>query len=596
MAGPSLALKSFFTPADPDLAHILEEAHDTVPASTKLVCTIGAVSRDVDTLCELLEAGMTSARFDFSFGNVEFHQEGLNNLREAMARTGKLCASIMDTLGPEIVVLNRTAEPIALTAGQTLTLACSTTAKASATLLPISYPSLTHAGLQPGRHIFVGQYLFTGSETTSAYLTVQSVSDDGQSVECLVGNSCVLEGVQLTVHFGNMSNQAPILGDRDKAALKAFGAPNAIDYVALSFTRCADDVRAARSYLDSIGMGGTKIIAKIENKEGLLNHTEIIPEADAIILSRGSMGNCLDPEKMFMAQKMLLSECNFAGVPILATRVMDTMTDAPRPTRAEATDVANLVLDGADGIVLGSETFRGKFPVAAAETVVAICRQAEFSFDSYRYYQYVTDRMGLNSLDALMKDKTEALATAAVRAATKLRAALIVVFTVTGRTARLIAKYRPAQPVLTLVMPPGWTPCQPATSSVDAEAMRSRDDAADAARAARSRDAVARQCLQYRGVLPVAVDTDCGDRRDGPMLHAALQMALERGLTRPGDRVVVSQCPRKTQRYSSIMEETGVVKILTLGADGVSTRVATAVLDSAGHVVGSREEDEADLV
>ena len=230
---------------------------------------------------------------------------------------------------------------------------------------------------------------------------------------------------------------------------------------------------------------------------------------------------------MFLAQKLLLSEANFAGKPVLATRVMDTMTEAPRPTRAEATDVANLVLDGADGIVLGSETFRGKFPVLAAETCAAIARQAELCYDSGRYYGYVTARMGLNTLDVPLSDKTEALATAAVRAATKLQAALIVVFTVTGRTARLVAKYRPRQPVLTMVMPAGWTPCGAAadlaaTASADAEATSSRDGGADAAVLA-ARDQVARQCLGYRGVLPAAADADCSGKGEGAVLATALR-------------------------------------------------------------------------
>ncbi|KAI8470661.1 MAG: pyruvate kinase [Monoraphidium minutum] len=534
------------------------------------------------------------ARFDFSFGDMAYHQEAFNNLQTAAKRTGRLCASVMDTRGPEIVVLNRTPEPIALTAGQTITLTCDASAAATSSVLPISYPSLSDAGLQAGRNIFVGQYLFSGSETTSAYLTVQSVAADGRSVACTVANSCVLEGVQLTAHFGNMANQAPILSQHDKDALSKFGVPNAIDFVALSFTRCAADVAEARAFLESAGLGAAKIIAKIENKEGLVNYPEIVAAADAIMLSRGSMGNCLDPEKMFIAQKMLLAECNYAGRPVFVTRVVDTMTDAPRPTRAEATDVANLVLDGADGIVLGSETFRGKFPVAAAETVVAIARQAEHCYDSYRYYQYVTDRMGLNSLDAIMHDKTEALATAAVRAATKLRAALIIVFTVTGRTARLIAKYRPGQPILTIVMPAGWTPCKPLASADD------HTGSSGGAAGASSGDArsVARQCLQYRGVLPAVAEAAAGSGSGAATdaLHEALRVARERGLTRPGDRVVVSQCPRVEQKFAATMLERGVVKILTLAADGATTRVAAAVLDAAGHVVGSVDQDEGDLV
>lgn len=485
---------------------------------------------------------MTMARFDFSFGTQEVHQQGLDNLRTAMQQTRILCATVMDTLGPEIVVVNRPAEPIVLQPGQTVTLTCDRSQPASNTVLPISYPSLRSTGLQPGRTIFVGQYLFTGSETTSAYLTVQSM--DGDTVTCVCSNACMLEGVQLTVHIGNMKNEAPILSDSDKDALKGFGARNRIDFVALSFTRSAADVVEARAFLDKIGMAETKIVAKIENMEGLVAYKEIMEAADALVLSRGSMGNCLDPEKMFLAQKMLLRECNLVGKPVFVTRVVDTMTDAPRPTRAEATDVANLVLDGADGIVLGSETFRGKFPVSSVETVLAICKQAELCFDSSTYYNSVMDARGFHSLDPNM-DKTEALATAAVRAATKLQAALCVVFTVTGRTARLIAKYRPQQPILTVVVP-----------KLLNNGLKWRCTG----------DFVARQCLQYRGVIPVCADPSLGSP-DGAILRAALNVAAARGLIKSGDRVVVSQCPRLNDRFPS-MAEAGVVKILTIGSDG----------------------------
>lgn len=523
---------------------------------------------------------MSIARFDFSYGDQQLHQTSIDNLRKASKATRTLCATMMDTLGPEIVVTNRPSEPIKLEAGQTVLLTCDGSKQASSSTLPIAYPSLAGTGILPGRSVFVGQYLFTGSESTSAYLTVQQVDASDMSAVCVVQNSCVLEGVQLTVHIGNMKNTAPILSESDKQALLQFGKPNKIDFVALSFTRCAQDVKDARAHLDKIGMRETKIIAKIENMEGLVNYCEIMEHCDVMLLSRGSMGNCVDPEKMFLAQKMLLRECNLAGKPVYVTRVVDTMTDAPRPTRAEATDVANLVLDGADGIVLGSETFRGKFAVACADTVLAICRQAELCFDSFAYYQSVMDFAGYHSINPDIS-KTEALATAAVRAATKLQAALIVVFTVTGRTARLIAKYRPQQPILTVVVP------RLSTNGLKWHC---------------TGDFVARQCLQYRGVLPVCADPSLGSP-DGAILKAALHEANKRGLIRGGDRVVVSQCPRINERFQ-VMAEAGVVKILTISDNGVTPADPVVVHDdgmqrcTSRHVFGSQDavHDCSDLV
>eukprot|EP00878_Enallax_costatus_P015297 GHUV01016018.1.p1 GENE.GHUV01016018.1~~GHUV01016018.1.p1 ORF type:complete len:346 (+),score=100.80 GHUV01016018.1:1137-2174(+) len=313
-----------------------------------------------------------------------------------------------------------------------------------------------------------------------------------------------------------------------------------------------------------------------------------------------------------------LQECNLAGKPIYVTRVVDTMIDAPRPTRAEATDVANLVLDGADGIVLGGETFRGKFAVDCVDTVLAICRQAEKCFDSFAYYQSVMDFSGYHSINPDIS-KTEALATAAVRAATKLQAALVVVFTVTGRTASLIAKYRPQQPILTVVLPP--TDTNGSNSVGDQGLSTSLATAAEAAIAGEgdsqvvvprlstnglkwqcTGDFVARQCMQYRGVLPVCADPSLGSP-DGAILKAALQEANSRGLIKAGDRVVVSQCPRINERFP-VMAEAGVVKILTIGPDGVHPADPVVVTAqgfqrcTSTHVFGSKDavHDCSDLV
>lgn len=547
-----------FFQAPQDVSSLLESETSCVPPSTKLVATLGPACRDVDTLCAMLEAGMQIARFDFSYGTPEWHQEALDNLRTAMARTHLMCATVMDTLGPEIVVINRPDEPILLEAGQTVVLTTDPTQRASSRCLPISYPSLAGTGLEPGRAVFVGQYLFTGSETTSAYLTVQAVDEAAGAVSCVVANACALEGVQLTVHVGNMRNEAPILAQRDKDAIASWAAPNAVDFLAVSYCRSASDVVAARKFLEETGASTIRVIAKIENKEGLAHYKEIVEASDGVIFSRGSMGNCLDPEKMFLAQKMLLAACNMAGKPVYVTRVVDTMTEAPRPTRAEATDVANAVLDGCDGIVLGSETFRGKFPVQAVETVGAICRQAERCFNATAYYNHVMETVGAHTLHPTVFNKTEALATAAVRASTKVDASLIVAFTVTGRTAALIAKYRPATPVLTVCTLRQPVSKEPAPGLAVVPLL-----SASGLSWAYTSERAARQCLALRGVLPVCVDGSEGQSLDdADVLRWALEHAVSVGLLKAGDRVVVSQCPRVNPRFKDTMAEAGTVKML----------------------------------
>ncbi|PNW87383.1 hypothetical protein CHLRE_02g147900v5 [Chlamydomonas reinhardtii] len=565
----------FFEPPK-SLLSILEEDKDlSVPALTKLGCTLGPQSRTVEVLEDLLRAGMTVARFDFSWGSMEYHQETLDNLRIAMRNTKRLCCTMLDTMGPEIIVLNRPEAPISLTAGQTLTLTCNKSVAASETVLPISYPSLAGTGLAPGSQVFVGQYLFTGSETSSVYLTVQEVK--GDEAVCTCNNTCILEGLALTVHIAHMRNEAPILADSDMSAIRQWGAANKIDYVCLSFTRNAADIGVVRAVLDSCGLEQTRVMAKIENLEGLVHAGDIVEAADSVLLSRGNLGICLDAEKMFLAQKKLLRACNLAGKPVMVTRVVDTMTDAPRPTRAEATDVANLVLDGADGILLGSETFRGKYAVSTVKTVCAICKQAELCFDNQSYYRSLMEYFGCYTLHPNL-GKREALASSAVRAAAKINAALIIVFTVTGQTARLVAKYKPACPILTVV-----------TSAHEAKAHNNDryslsgsgvnlvaageggeeasnpvvcpDIKSDGLKWTLLGEVQARQCMLYRGVLPIMADPDFS-LPGGAILDYAIAYAKQVGMVRSGDKVVVSQCPRTG--YSDVMEEAGVVKLITV--------------------------------
>ncbi|GIL59095.1 hypothetical protein Vafri_14039 [Volvox africanus] len=576
---------SFFQPPKSFLS-ILEEDKDlSVPASTKLGCTLGPQTRSVEILERLLQAGMTIARFDFSWGSMEYHQETLDNLRVAMRNTKRLCCTMLDTMGPEIIVLNRPEAPISLNAGQTLTLTCDKSVQASATVLPISYPTLAGTGLAPGSQVFVGQYLFTGSETSSVYLTVQEVR--GDEAVCTCNNSCVLEGLALTVHIAHMRNEAPILADTDLAAIRQWGSANKIDYVSVSFTRNAADMAVVRQVLDSCGLHQTRMMAKIENLEGILNSDEIIEVSDSVLMSRGNLGICLDAEKMFLAQKKLLRACNLAGKPVMVTRVVDTMTDAPRPTRAEATDVANLVLDGADGILLGSETFRGKYPVQTVQTVLAICKQSELCFDNQSYYRSLMEYFGCYTLHPNL-GKREALASSAVRAAAKINAALIIVFTVTGQTARLVAKYKPASPILTVVCGDPheakahnndrYSSAGQDRSSSDGSSGGDKDETAlpqsqpdeqvvcpdiksDGLKWTLMGEVQARQCLLYRGVLPIMADPDFA-LPGGAILDYAISYAKQVGMVRSGDKVVVSQCPRTG--YSDVMEEAGVVKLITV--------------------------------
>ena len=486
---------------------------------TKVICTLGPNSRDVKVLEALLEAGMTAARFDFSWGSKQYHQETLNNLRTACKNKRKLCGVIMDTKGPEIAVLNVT-NPIVLKEGQMIRISSNPSESASSEVLPVNFPDIGKY-LEPGNQVFVGQYLFTGSENTSTYLTVNEVVSDSDVV-CVCHNNARLEGVMLTVHFSGVTNPIRTFNEDDIEDITTWGKKNEIDFLSISFCRSAEDVLYAREILDKCGLKSTEILSKVENKEGLFNFEKILEHSYGLIISRGNLGIDVSAEKMFLVQKFMLSKCNMKSKAAIITRVVDTMTDAPRPTRAEATDVANAVLDGADAIMLGAETLRGKFPVESVTVVLKICKEAEQAYNHSSHYKKLMSALGGYG-ENICLSKTESLASSAVRAADKTQADIIICFTQSGTSARMIAKYRPPVPIFTIVIP-----------TLVSEKIKWRF----------SGGAQARQCLLYRGVVPVLGEPLMGSGKsnlDDYLLEFAVKKAKELKLVTEGNYAVVTK-------------------------------------------------------
>ncbi|KAK1288071.1 hypothetical protein QJS10_CPB19g00046 [Acorus calamus] len=409
-----------------------------------LLGTLGPKSRSVEVLEQCLTAGMSVARFDFSWLDSEYHQETLNNLRTAVKNVKKLCAVMLDTVGPELQICNKSGNSIELKADEHVTITSDLSKDSSSEVLPVNYADLSKT-VKKGDTIFLGQYLFTGSESTSAWLEVMKT--EGQDVVCLVKNSATLGGYVFTMHVSQVHINLPTLTEADKKIISSWGVHNNVDLVSLSYSRHAEDVRELRAFLDSQNLHDTQIFAKIENVEGLRHFDEILEEADGIILSRGNLGIDVPPEKVFLFQKRAVYNCNMAGKPAIITRVVDSMINNLRPTRAEATDVANAVLDGTDGILLGGETLRGTYPVDSIKTVGRICREAECVYNQYYHFKRILKFIGEPMSHA------ESVAASAVRSAIKVTAAVIVVFTTSGRASRLIAKYRPPMPVFAVVVP-----------------------------------------------------------------------------------------------------------------------------------------------
>ena len=374
---------------------------------------------------------MVAGRVDLTWGPLEFHRNSLtflqvrriwascglvgisppfpfllHDMQEAMKKSRRLCATVIDTMGRELMIrgqwqANDQGYPWVLgrneiKAGQRINLTTREDAVADESTLPIMYSKFTQMA-QPGDIISIARYLVSGAEDSSLYCTVAEVT--GQDVWCVAQNSAVLEGLLCVFHaershggeLHNVQNELPLLSDWDKHCIEQLGQEFEIDFINLSYTRTGADVVEARKFLQSIGMGSTKILAKLETRQALINFQGILSEADGIVISRGNLGLDVDPEKMALVQKTLTQACNLVGKPVIITRVVDTMVNTPRPTRAEATDVANAVLDGVDGILLGAETLRGKYPVDTVKTVTSIARAAEDVFDHNSHYEYLME-------------------------------------------------------------------------------------------------------------------------------------------------------------------------------------------------------------
>ncbi|CAL6410225.1 unnamed protein product [Bathycoccus prasinos] len=518
---------------DIGLSRILQtDKSNTISSLTKVICTIGVKSRTVEELSKLLEAGMSVARFDFSWGSHKYHTETLMNLRQAMKNTKILCATMLDTFGSEVAVRLAAEDvssfdkdapktPLEMKKGNKVVLSVCNDREDQKKMVATSefFPVVNCDSLceivAVGDSIFIGQYLFTGSETSSVYLTVESIDLENKEIVCTCNNDALMRGVLLTVQISNVGEKLPTISRHDENDIVNWGVKNNVDFISLSFTDSAEDVRKCRQILDEHKSFHTKICAKIERASALKNIDEIIQEADGVIISRGNLGTELPAEKVFILQKMILARCNYAGKHAIVARLVDTMAEAPRPTRAEATDVANAVLDGADALLLGAETLRGNFASETVAMVRKICREAERFYDHESFYNA---QISQRKIEAGEVSQPEALASSAVRAGTKVGAKLIVVFTRTGETARMVSKYRAPMPVVSLVIPH----------------LRQ-----DSIRWVLEGESDARGALLARGIVPMLANPQNSEANS--LLQMVFDFAKKKAGLVIGDRVVIIQ-------------------------------------------------------
>lgn len=391
---------------------------------TKIVCTMGPAVNQDDKIEELILSGMNVARFNFSHGSHSEQKRQMERVVKAREKLGKYVAILLDTKGPEIRVRDIKDEPVMLRKGKNYTLVCGDDQLiGDEKQAAVTYENL-YEDIKVGSTILLDDGLIA--------LTVLSVQ--GKKIHCRIENDGMLKSHK-GVNIPGTHIRLPYLSEKDRADI-LFGIENNIDFVAASFVRSAGDVNLIRNLLDANGGTSINIIAKIENKEGVERIDEIIEASDAIMIARGDMGVELPAEEVPILQKMIIKKVYEAGKQvIIATQMLDSMMEHPRATRAETADVANAVYDGASAVMLSGETAAGKFPIEALKTMVRIVERTEADVDYVKRF-YTRERHS-------NPDVTDAIGHATCTTAYDLNAEAIVTVTKSGRSARMISRYRP---------------------------------------------------------------------------------------------------------------------------------------------------------
>ncbi|WP_102345305.1 pyruvate kinase [Bacillus sp. Marseille-P3661] len=496
---------------------------------TKIVCTIGPASESTDTLIELINSGMNVARLNFSHGDFEEHGARIRNIREAATQTGNTVAILLDTKGPEIRTNNVENGEIHLQAGNEIIISM-TEVLGNEQKISITYPGLIN-DVEEGSRILLDDGL----------IELEVLSKGNGEIRTKILNSGVLKNKK-GVNVPNVQVNLPAMTDKDRQDI-LFGVEQGVDFIAASFVRKAQDVLEIRELLEAHNANDIRIIPKIENQEGVDNIDEILEVSDGLMVARGDLGVEIPAEDVPLVQKMLIEKCNLMGKPVItATQMLDSMQRNPRPTRAEASDVANAIFDGTDAIMLSGETAAGQYPIEAVKTMHRIASKTETALT---YPELLANRRKQSDITI-----TDGISQSVAHTALNLNANAIIAPTESGSTAQSISKYRPKAPIIAV------------TSS----------------------DAVSRKLALVWGVFTKvgkhATSTD-------EMLDNAVQEAIETNIVSHGDLVIITAgVPVGTPGTTNLMKVHIIGDIVAHG-QGIGRKSAT------GQVVIATSAEEA---
>ncbi|QJC53001.1 pyruvate kinase [Paenibacillus albicereus] len=496
---------------------------------TKIVCTIGPSSESLENTKKLILAGMNVARLNFSHGDFEEHGNRIKNIRQACAELGKTVAILLDTKGPEIRLGKLKEEPIELQQDDYITL---TTEEilGDRHRIPVTYKNLP-ADLKIGSTVLIDDGLIG--------LTVVDIQ--GTEINCKIVNSGPIKSKK-GVNVPGVHISLPGITEKDAGDI-VFGVEQGVDFIAASFVRKASDVLEIRELLERHNAGHIQIISKIENQQGVDNLDEILEVSDGLMVARGDLGVEIPAEEVPLVQKSMIQKANLAGKPVItATQMLDSMQRNPRPTRAEASDVANAILDGTDAIMLSGETAAGKYPTESVLTMSRIAERAESALD----YREILTKTAI----AQQTTVTEAISQAVANSALDLQAKAIVTSTESGYTARMVSKYRPKAPIIAVT----------------------------------TDDRIMRRLNLTWGVIPtkgIAADTT------DEMFNFAVEGALGTGLVALGDTIVITAgVPVGRAGTTNLIKVHHIGELVAKG-QGIGSQTAT------GKIVVARTPEEA---